>query len=175
MNKVTKHNNIMKHNREMIEKLKKLKFLASKNENTTPIKQHKILTKAEDVKELAFLRCVINNVNNECNDGCMDFFSEFKTKTDVLNHYINNCVTNSNFKLSIRKNEYFVSYRCGYFYHIDDDELFLDTNTEYNVLVKGYKEIKNSNQLIQAQMNNSIKLLSCDVIGYNEVKLNSIL
>lgn len=156
----------IKHNREMLQKLKSFQFPKSEDDQLPlPKSPAKPPTKERDeqeLKDLIFL-CETTEVKLQA-----DVYDRFKiylnnlcenNAESIRKYYCYNLPLNSHFRLHVFNSEYRVSYRNGYFYYLDEyPETILSYDNEVGRLIKCFRQIKNSRDLSNFQLINSVKL-----------------
>lgn len=156
----------IKHNREMLQKLKEFQFPSQKEEILPlPKPPAKPPTKERDAQELNDLVFLCETTDVELQADVYDRFKVYlndlceNNVEAIRKYYCYNLPLNSHFRLNIYKSMYRVSYRNGYFYYLDEyPETILSYKNEVGRLIKAFRSIKNSNELSNFQLMNSVKI-----------------
>lgn len=175
------HQAKLKHNRQMLTMLRDYKF---KTDVPLPLPQPSRTTvhptRDRDAAELGDLRMLCEeNILTE------EMFVRFQTYVDrplekdihsVRQFYMENNIPNSHFRLARQNGQFKVSYRCGFFYSIDEfDASILSMDYEIGQLIKGFRKIKNTQDLNQCQLQNSAKMIHAKFVNYSSAVLHSII
>lgn len=114
-----------------------------------------------DIEELKALKMLILNDDVTVIEKLADCrHIVANTKQELLNHYINESSPYSKFRLNMRNQ---ISYRCGYFYNIDEDfETIITFDAEVLPAIFAKLKIFTAHTLKKHHMTNSINMLSCN-------------
>ncbi|QLI62436.1 KN57gp_068 [Dikerogammarus haemobaphes nudivirus] len=187
--KLTSHKQKLEYNRKMLNILKTFKF---ESEASSPLNLPIVVaisknkpTKERDLQELQDLVLACEDLNDDVLP--IDVFKRFciylnkentliNSKQEIRRVYIQDCIPTSHFRLTRVNSKFKVSYRCNFYYVIDEyEDTILDRSFEIGLVVKGFRKIKTGDDLMQAHMNNCVKYKHGNVVDFISATLHSII